>query len=202
MSCSAVRLHHGRLRLAPPVDPGHRPLLPAPHPLLCTPVSPWKHHCVCSQASPSQGQLSPPSFLQVVGQRHCSEALLSPPPPGFHDWLCSPRKSQWPGPRWGSPRDTVAEQILWTVSSITCPRRRGSGPCPPHVPCLCMAQWLPSGMLPPSSRKGFVPLPLEEQGSVGCTYRLSLCPSTVCHLVAPWHFRRGLWGTHEWISCS
>lgn len=78
----------------------------------------------------------------------------------------------------------------------------GQGPCPPHVPCLCMAQWLPSGLLPPSSRKGFMPLPLEEQGSVGCTYRLSLCPSTVCHLVAPWHFRGGLWGTHKWVSCS
>lgn len=53
----------------------------------------------------------------------------------------------------------------------------------------------------PSSRKGFVPLLLEEQGSVGCTYRLSLCPLTVCHLVAPWHFRAGLWGTHMWLSC-
>lgn len=67
---------------------------------------------------------------------------------------------------------------------------------------MCMAQWLPSGMLPSSSKKGFVPLPLEEQGSVGYTYRLSLCPLTVCHLVARWHFRAGLWGTHTWVSCS
>lgn len=140
MSCSAVCLHHGRLPLAPPVDPGHWPLLRTLTPSsahLCL----HRNHCVCSQASPSQGQLLPP-FLQVVGQRHCSEAPLSPSPQASLTGCVFSQEEPVAWPQVGDPPKTLFLSRSHALSS----------PSPAHgeegqaTAChMCPASAWPSG---------------------------------------------------------
>ena len=128
--------------LSPPVHTRLWPLLPSPAPTWsCAAVSPWKHHCVCSQASHSLGPALA-TFSLGGGTMSLQLQTLSLCPPAPSAYFLQEKLVAGPAPGKASPLG-----FLWSLT-----HREGA-----RTPTPCPAQQAsPALLCPPWSQKGQV----------------------------------------------